>query len=72
MVKANAALYNKLRQDFEIPDTVNKVAIDTMNLDSIHKQRKYLYMEAKVISNSVNLLNNYIELHRGALQEVRP
>ncbi len=72
LVKANEALYNKLRQDFEIPDTVNKIAIDTMNFDSTHKQRKYLYMEAKVIRNSVNLLNNYIEMHRGALQGVQP
>jgi len=72
LVKANEVLYNKLRQDFEIPDTINKIAIDTMNLDSAHKQRKYLYMEAKVISNSVNLLNNYIELHRGSLQGIQP
>lgn len=72
LVKANAALYNKLRQDFEIPDTVNKMAIDTMNLDSTNKVRKYLYMEAKVISNSVNRLNNYIELHRGSLQGIKP
>ena len=72
LVKANEVLYNKLRQDFEIPDSVNKIAIDTMNFDSSHKQRKYLYMEAKVISNSVNFLNNYIELHRGKLQGVQP
>ena len=72
LVKANEALYNKLRQDFEIPDTINTVAIDTMNLDSTHKERKYLYMQAKVISNSVNRLNNYIELHRGALQGIEP
>jgi rod shape-determining protein MreC len=72
LVKANEVLYNKLRQDFEIPDTVNKIAIDSMNLDSTHQQRKYLYMQAKVISNSVNRLNNYIELHRGSLQNVKP
>lgn len=72
LVKANEVLYNKLRQDFEIPDSVNKIAIDTMNFDSSHKQRKYLYMQAKVISNTVNLLNNYIELHRGKLQGVLP
>lgn len=72
LVKANAVLYNRLRQDFEIPDTVNKMAIDTMNFDSTHMARKYLYMEAKVISNSVNRPNNYIELHRGALQGIKP
>lgn len=72
LVKANEALYNKLRQDYEIPDTVNKMVIDTLQVDSVQKQRKYLYMQAKVIRNSVNLINNYIELHRGALQGVQP
>ncbi|MGN6533510.1 MAG: rod shape-determining protein MreC [Ginsengibacter sp.] len=70
LVKANAALYNKLKQDYEIPDTANKIAIDTIILDSIEQQRKYLYMPAKVIYNSVNLLNNYLELHRGSKQGI--
>jgi rod shape-determining protein MreC len=72
LVKENEALYNKLKQDFEIPDTVNKIAIDTLKIDSIQQQRKYLYMQAKVVHNSVNLLNNYIELHRGSKQGVTP
>jgi len=72
LVKANEALYNRLRQDFEIPDTVNKIAIDTMVLDSTSIARKYLYMQAKVVSNSVNRPNNYIMLHRGALQGIKP
>jgi len=72
LVKANEALYNKLRQDYEIPDTVNRIAIDTLLVDSVQTKRKYLYMQAKVISNSVNQPNNYIELHRGKLQGVAP
>jgi rod shape-determining protein MreC len=70
LVKANAVLYNKLKQDYEIPDTANKIAIDTLTVDSVKQQRKYLYMEAKVVYNSVNLLNNYTELHRGAQQGI--
>lgn len=72
LVKANAALYNKLKQDYEIADTVNKIAIDTLKLDSVQQQRKYLYMQAKVVYNSVNLLNNYVELHRGGQQGITP
>ncbi len=68
LVKANEHLYNKLKQDFEMPDTVNKIAVDTITIDSLQKQRKYLYMQAKVIRTSVNQPNNYIELHRGSLQ----
>jgi len=70
LVKENELLYNKLKQDYEMPDTVNKIAIDTLKVDSLNQQRKYLYMQAKVVHNSVNLLNNYIELHRGAKQGV--
>jgi rod shape-determining protein MreC len=72
LVKANEILYNKLKQDFEMPDTVNKIAIDTIKIDSLQQQRKYLYMQAKVIMNSVSQPNNYIELHRGALQGIHP
>jgi rod shape-determining protein MreC len=68
LVKANAKLYNKLKQDFEMPDTINKIAIDTIRVDSTEKYRKYQYLEAKVIGNSVSLPNNYIQLNRGALQ----
>jgi rod shape-determining protein MreC len=68
LVKANEQLYNRLKQDFEMPDTVNKIAVDTITIDTLQKQRKYLYMQAKVISSSINQPNNYIELHRGSKQ----
>jgi rod shape-determining protein MreC len=72
LVKANEMLYNKLKQNYELPDTVNKIGVDTLTIDSIETQRKYLYMQAKVIHNSVNQTNNYIELHRGRLQGISP
>lgn len=68
LVKANEMLYNKLKQDFQMPDTASSIAIDTILVDSLEKYRKYRYMEAKVIGNSVSLPNNYIQLNRGALQ----
>jgi rod shape-determining protein MreC len=68
LVKANEQLYNRLKQDFEMPDSVNKIAVDTITIDTLQKQRKYLYMQAKVISTSINQPNNYIELHRGSKQ----
>lgn len=70
LVKANEELYNKLKEDFEIADTINRTVIDSINIDSLQEQRKYLYMQAKVIRNSVTQANNYIELHRGSLQGV--
>ena len=66
LVKANAALYNKLKEDFDLPDTTSRLAIDTIKVDSLLTQRKYLYMPAKVVGNSVSQQNNYIQIHRGA------
>jgi len=70
LVKANEKLYNKLKQDFELPDTVSYTKIDSIKVDSVEKHRKFLYMQAKVIGNSVSLPNNYIQLSRGLLQGV--
>lgn len=70
LVKANEALYNKLKENYEIPDTAGKIAIDTINVDSLKKQKKYLYMQAKVVRNSVSQPNNYIVLHRGSQQGI--
>ena len=71
LIKANERLYNKLRQDFSMPDTANRVALDTIKVDSLEKYRKFLYMQSKVIGNTVNLPNNYIQLDRGALQGLK-
>ena len=47
LVKANEALYNKLRQDFEIPDTVNKIAIDTMSEAAFHTEMEEIIDDIK-------------------------
>lgn len=70
LVKANEKLYNQLREDYSIPDTVNNIAIDTIRNDSLETYRKYLYMQAKVVRNSVSQPNNYIVIHRGKNQGV--
>lgn len=72
LVKANEMLYNKLKQDFDLPDTTASLALDTIRIDTIPKQRKYLYMQAKVVSNSVAQPNNYVEAHRGLSQGITP
>lgn len=65
LVKANEALYNKLKIDFELPDTVSKTIIDSIRVDSLVKYRKYTYLSAKVVSNSISTQNNFIVLSRG-------
>lgn len=72
LVRANEVLYNRLRQDFDMPDTSSNVAVDTLQIDSVQQFRRYQYMSAKVVGNSVNQPNNYMQIHRGSEQEVKP
>ena len=72
LVAANEQLYNRLKENYSLPDTLNKIAIDSMLVDSTKSPRRYLYMQAKVVMNSVNQPNNYIQLHRGSKQGVKP
>ncbi len=72
LVKANEILYNKLKENFDLPDTTTKLAVDTMKVDTIPEQRRYLYMQAKVVGNSVTQSNNFLQLHRGAAQGLTP
>jgi len=70
LVKANEALYNKLKIDFELPDTVTKTMVDSIRVDSILKYRKFSYLSARVVSNSISTQNNYIVLSRGKSQQL--
>ncbi len=63
--KANEKLYNKLKADFQLPDTVSKQVVDSIKLDSLTHYRKYNYMHAAVIENLVNTPSNFIVLNRG-------
>jgi rod shape-determining protein MreC len=72
LVKANETLYNKLKADFDLPDTATNISVDTIKRDTLLLQRKYLYLQAKVVGNSVSQPNNYLQLHRGSQQGVVP
>ena len=66
----NASLLNLLKVDFSAPDSALQVITDTIRVDSIEQYRKFLFMPAKVIGNSVDAQNNYLTLHRGYNQGV--
>lgn len=65
LVKANERLYNKLRADFLLPDTASKAVVDTVKIDSLIQYRRYTYLQAAVVGNSVNTQSNFIVLNRG-------
>ena len=71
LVRANAMLYNKLRSDFELPDTTSRTVVDSIRTDSLEKYRKYTYLQAKVVANSVSAQNNFIVLSRGESQQIK-
>lgn len=69
--RMNDSLLNLLRFNYNIPDTGRQVRTDSMRIDSTTKYRRYIYRDAKVVYNSVNFENNYIQLNRGANQGIR-
>ena len=66
----NAQLLNQLKADYEAPDSSVERVLP--GLDSIEAFRKYFYLPAKIIGNSVSAQNNFITLHRGSDQGVEP
>jgi rod shape-determining protein MreC len=71
LVAANEKLYNKLKDNFEFPDTTSNFIIDSIKVDSMEQFRKYHYFPAKVVYNSVTAQNNFIVLGRGASQGIK-
>jgi rod shape-determining protein MreC len=66
----NAQLLNLLKNDFSAPDSTRQLITDTIRIDSIEQYRKFLFLPAKVIGNTVDEQNNYLTLHRGYNQGV--
>ncbi|HVE61774.1 MAG TPA: rod shape-determining protein MreC [Chitinophagaceae bacterium] len=64
--RMNDSLLNLLRINYNIPDTSQRLFIDSSLIDSVTQYRRYLAREAKVVYNSVNFENNYLQLNRGA------
>lgn len=71
LVKANEALYNKLKADFELPDTASKKTLDAIHPDSLESFRKYTFLSAKVVSNSVAMPNNFLVLTRSTTAPIK-
>jgi rod shape-determining protein MreC len=66
----NARLLNQLRADFAWADSSLILFADTVKVDSIEQYRKFLFLPAEVISNTVSSQTNYLMLHRGSRQGV--
>ena len=71
LVKENTDLRNSLKQNFEVPDTTQRIVSDTIPYDTLGHMRKYMWRPAKVVSNTATLQNNYLTIERGLNQGIR-
>ena len=71
LAKDNERLRNQLKENFEKPDTTVKIVSDSIPYDTLGNLRKWMYLSAKVVSNSVAAQNNFIVLGRGTGQQLR-
>ena len=72
LVKENIRLRQLLKENYEAPDSNRRLVMDTIRVDSARSILKYNYLEAKVVGNTTALQFNYITIHRGFAQQVRP
>ena len=71
LLKANEALYNKLKSNYYLPDSVSKSFIDSIKVDSILQFRKFKYIGARVVYNSISSISNYIVLEKGSNDSIK-
>jgi rod shape-determining protein MreC len=70
---AENAVLNQLRKEnFERATGNEKTVLDTVQTDTMREIRKYTWMGANVVGSTVNTQTNFITIHRGLLQDVRP
>jgi rod shape-determining protein MreC len=67
----NARLLNMLKSDFQAPDSSITTVVDTLIKDTLNRFRKYTYLPAKVVGNTISSQTNYLQLERGSKQGVR-
>ncbi len=71
LAKENLYLRTLLKQNYEAPDSANRIAVDSIIVDSVKRYQKYEYHEAKVIGSFVSTQTNYLTIHRGAAQGIK-
>jgi rod shape-determining protein MreC len=71
LLAENTILRNQLGSNFDNPDTSKAFLKDTLQADTLKLLRRFYYLPAKVVNNSVNEENNYITLYRGSKQGVK-
>jgi rod shape-determining protein MreC len=72
LIRENERLRQLLKENYEPADSSRKGIVDTLFTDSMRRIQKYSYLAAKVVGNSVTSQTNYLTIHRGSAQGVKP
>ena len=64
--RMNDSLMNLLQANFSVPDTGVQTKVDSLRFDTTTAIRRYLWRDAKVVYNTINSEQNYIQLNRGS------
>jgi len=72
LVSENEKLHQLLKENYEIADSSRRFMMDTLRIDSLRKIQKYYYLAAKVVGNTVSSQANFLTIHRGSAQGVKP
>jgi rod shape-determining protein MreC len=72
LAQENLRLNQMMKENYEMAGGPNKIVTDTVQTDSLREIKKYIWMGAKVVGSTVNSQVNFLTIHRGALQGVRP
>ncbi len=72
LLKENLRLRQLLHENYEAPDSARRLITDTIRIDSARSVLKYKVMEAKVVNSTTSQQTNYLTIHRGSEQGVRP
>jgi rod shape-determining protein MreC len=67
----NNRLRSLLTINFENADSNRVRVLDSLYRDTVGRSRKFVWLPAKVVSNTVSLQLNFLTLHRGAAQGVK-
>lgn len=71
LVQENVRLRQLLKENYESPDSARRLIYDTIKADT-NSVIRYRILEAKVVNNTTSLQANYLTIHRGFDQGVRP
>lgn len=69
--RINDSLMNLLKANFDFPDTAQRTVVDTLRFDTTAAIRRYVWRDAKVVYNTVNSEQNYLQLNRGSKNGIR-